>query len=214
MPLPFTEAQFLEVFRAYNVALWPVVIGLWLVTLALTVALLSGRAHATALSALTVFHWAWSGVVYHAVFFTQINPAAWLFAGLFVAEALALLWCGVVKGRLAFDLGWTPRHGLAAVFLLYSLGYPVLVWLSGHRFPSAPLFAVPCPTTLFTTAVLLAATRVPRLLLAVPIVWSMVGGSAAVLLGMTPDLMLFSAAVCLAVQGVRPGLIQAASRPT
>ena len=36
MQLPFTEAQFLEVFGAYNVALWPVVVGLWLVTLAFT----------------------------------------------------------------------------------------------------------------------------------------------------------------------------------
>ena len=39
----------------------------------------------------------------------------------------------------------------------------------------------------------------------VPIAWSIVGGSAAVLLGTTPDLMLFVAGVFLVVYGVMPG---------
>jgi hypothetical protein len=159
------------------------------VTVAFTVELLRGRPHAAALGALTAVHWAWPGVAYHAMFFTRINPAAWFFAALFVGEALAFLWFGMLKRRLVFDAAWTPRHGLAPVFLLYSLVYPLLVWLSGHPFPSAPLFAVPCPTTLFTAGVLLAAAApVPRWLFVVPIAWSIVGGSAAVLLGMTPDL--------------------------
>ncbi|HEY5550762.1 MAG TPA: DUF6064 family protein, partial [Opitutaceae bacterium] len=68
---------------------------------------------------------------------------------------------------------------------------------------------VPCPTTLFTAGVLLAvAAPVPRWLFVVPIAWSVVGGSAAVLLGMMPDLMLFVAGVCLAVYGVMPGLFR------
>ena len=46
----------------------------------------------------------------------------------------------------------------------------------------------------------------PRWLFVVPIAWSIVGGSAAVLLGMTPDLMLFVAGVFLVVYGVMPGL--------
>ena len=159
MQLPFTEAQFLEVFRAYNVAFWPVAVGLWLATFALTVELLRGRAHSGALSALTAVHWAWSGVVYHAVFFARINPAAWLFAALFVVEAGAFLWFGVLKRRLVLRVTRTPRDLLAVVFLVYSLVYPLLVWLSGHRFPSAPLYAVPCPTTLFTAGVLLAGAH-------------------------------------------------------
>lgn len=204
MPLPFTEAQFLDVFRAYNVRLWPVVVALWLVTLAVTIALLRGRVHATVPAVLAAVHWAWSGVAYHAVFFTRINPAAWLFAVLFVAEAFAFVWLGVITRRLAFDVRGTPRYGLAALFLLYSLTYPLLVWFSGHRFPSAPVFAVPCPTVLFTAGVLLAAARpIPRLLFVVPIVWSIVGGSAAVLLGMTPDVMLWAAGGCLAVYALK-----------
>jgi len=47
MHLPFTEPQFLQVFGAYNVALWPVVVALWLVTLAFTVEVLPARARAS-----------------------------------------------------------------------------------------------------------------------------------------------------------------------
>jgi hypothetical protein len=63
---------------------------------------------------------------------------------------------------------------------------------------------VPCPVTLFTTGVLLAAVDVPRALLVVPILWSLIGGSAALLLGMTADLLLFAAAAALGWLAVRP----------
>jgi hypothetical protein len=63
--------------------------------------------------------------------------------------------------------------------------------------PRAPAFGVPCPTTIFTAGLLLA-TPLSRWLLVIPIVWSLVGGSAAFLFGMTPDLMLFATAVTLA----------------
>jgi hypothetical protein len=36
--------------------------------------------------------WLWNAVVYHAVFFTRINPAAWLFAGLFLVQAALFFW--------------------------------------------------------------------------------------------------------------------------
>jgi hypothetical protein len=61
---------------------------------------------------------------------------------------------------------------------------------------------VPCPTTLFTAGCLLAAVPpVPRWLLVIPALWSLVGGSAALLLGITPDLMLFAAGAALAGLG-------------
>ena len=36
-------------------------------------------------------HWLWAGLVYHAWFFTAINPAAWLFAALFVAQGVLFI---------------------------------------------------------------------------------------------------------------------------
>jgi hypothetical protein len=90
------------------------------------------------------------------------------------------------------------------MFLAYSLVYPILVLFSGHEFPRAPAFAVPCPTALFTAGVLFAVVPpVPRWLFIVPVAWSVVGGSAALVLGMTPDLLLFVAGVSLLIYAIR-----------
>ena len=198
MRVPFTPQQFLDVFGAYNSALWPFVIGLWLVTLVFGVRLVRGQVRSVTLSALAAVHWAWSGLVYHALFFTDINPAAWLFAGAFLLEAGAFIWFGMVRRSLVFKWDRTVRHAAAGVLFAYSLAYPFLVLASGHDVPRAPLFAVPCPTTLFTAALLLTAVRpAPLLVFVIPVMWATLAGTAATALGITPDLMLFVAAVCL-----------------
>jgi uncharacterized protein DUF6064 len=203
--LPFTAEQFLDVFGAYNAALWPFIVALWLLTAWATIQLVRGRARGTVVSLLAAAHWAWSGVIYHAMFFSRVNPAAWWFAVMFVAQAFAFVWLGVLRKRLTFEWRDGLRHGLASLFLAYSLVYPGLVVLTGHAFPRGPAAAVPCPTTLFTTGLLLAAAPpVPRVLLIIPIAWSLIGGSAAVLLGMAPDLMLLIAAALLTLYAALP----------
>ncbi len=208
MGLPFSRDQFLDVFAAYNTALWPVAVALWVATLAGVVQLVRGRAHGAGLSALLVVHWAWSGVAYHARFFSGINPAAWLFAVLFVTQAAALAWTGVARRRLRFDWGRSPRHALAGMLLLFALAYPGLALGTGHDWPRTPTFGVPCPTVLFTAGLLLAAVPpVPRWLLVIPVLWSLVGGSAALLLGVVPDPMLFVAGTALVVFAMALGVL-------
>src|SRR3954471_9877029 len=135
MRIPFTQQQFLDVFGAYNATAWPVVIALWLVTFAFGVGLVRGQARSVALSALAAVHWAWSGLVYHALFFTDINSAAWWFAGVFLLEAFAFVWFGMVRRTLVFEWGRTARHAMAGALFAYSLGYPFLVLASGHDVP-------------------------------------------------------------------------------
>ncbi len=202
--MPFSEAQFLDLFGAFNTAFWPVLVALWVASLAVAIQLVRGRVRSDVIWAVAALHWGWSGLAYHALFFTRINPAAWAFAAFFVAQAVGFLWWGTARGRGAFARTRTPRHFAAAAFVGYALLYPLWVLLAGHDLPRAPTFGVPCPTTLFTAGLLLAATpRVPWWLLVVPIVWAVIGGSAAWLLGMTPDLMLFVAAGALLVRGPR-----------
>jgi hypothetical protein len=209
MRVPFTEQQFLDVFGAYNSTAWPVVIALWLVTFALGVRLVRGQTRSVTLSALAAVHWAWSGLVYHALYFTDINPAAWLFAGVFLLEAYAFVWFGMVRRTLVFEWDRTVRHAVAGALFAYSLAYPFLVLASGHDVPRAPLFAVPCPTTLFTTALLLTAVRpAPMLVFVIPVMWATIAGTAAIALGVTPDLMLFVAAVCLVVYVALPFIVR------
>lgn len=73
--------------------------------------------------------------------------------------------------------------------------YPLAGMWAGHRYPELPMFGItPCPLTLFTFGLLLLTTApVPRPLLVIPFVWSLIGGSAALLLGIPQDwVLLFS----------------------
>lgn len=199
MTLPFSEQQFFDVFGSYNSRLWPVVAVLWIATLWLAVQFVRGHTRSVAFSALLAFHWAWSGLVYHASFFSAVNPAARLFGVLFAVESVIFLWLGVVRRRLEFEWAHTARHAVAGVLIAYSLAYPILVLASGLHYPRAPLFAVPCPTTLLTCGVLMTAVpRVPRVASVVPLAWTLIAGSAAFEFGVVPDAMLFVAGAALA----------------
>jgi hypothetical protein len=206
MTLPFTHDQFLDVLGTYNAVLWPFAAVLWLVTVVATVQRFRSRAKSSSLTALLALHWLWSGIAYHAVFFTRINSAAWLFASLFVVGAAAFVWFGLVRRRLAFDFGRTTRHVLAGSFVVYSLAYPGFVLLTGLEWPRMPAFGVPCPTTLFTAGMLLSATPpVPWWVFVAPILWALIGGSAALTLGITPDFGLFAAAFVMTGYAIASG---------
>ena len=184
MQLPFTREQFFDLFAAYNETLWPAALALWTAS-AVMMALLRSthRPHDRWISALLVAHWAWSAVAYHAAFFTRINPAAWLFAVLFLGQAVLFLRVGVVGRRLSFapwGNAWAP---LAWALIAYSLAYPVINAVDHRSLLRSPTFGLSCPTTIFTAGAMMLAT--PRLwrLSIVPVIWSAIGGSAAFLLG-------------------------------
>src|SRR5512146_2853792 len=176
--MPFTHEQFLDVFARYNTAFWPAAVVLWLLSIAALVWLLRGGATASSrIAAVLAIQWAWAGAVYHAVFFAVINPAAQLFAALFVFEFGMLAWFGVARRRLHFSSGRSLRHILAFGFIAYGLLYPALGLAFGLAYPRMPTFGVPCPTTLLTAGFLLAADRpLPRLVGVVPVIWALVGG--------------------------------------
>ncbi len=197
MSLPFTRVDFLHVFGAFNRTTWPVLLLLWLASAACLVALGRGTAPARRVSALLALHWFWSGLAYHAWFFARINPAARAFALLFVVQGLLLL-RATVRDELTFAWEPTLRQVTGLAFAVAALAYPLLVLASGHRPPDAPLFGVPCPTLLFTVGAFLCAHGpVPRRLVVIPLVWCAVGGSAALLLGMAPDVLLVAAGIAL-----------------
>ena len=206
MQLPFTREQFFDVFASYNAALWPGVLALWIASVLVAVLLFarSHRASGRVAATLLAIHWAWSAVAYHIAFFTSINPAAWLFAALFLAEAVLLVWWGTIRGRLRFaaeSSAWAP---VAWVLVAYSFVYPAINAAQHGTFSRIPTFGVPCPTTIFTAGLLMLATPRPWALSIVPIVWSAIGGSAASLLGVRADYALPVAGVALALSMVFP----------
>jgi hypothetical protein len=122
MRLPFTREEFFDLFAAYNGALWPAVIALWVASVVAAVWLLvSRRSRDRWMSAVLTVHWAWSAVAYHAGFFTRINPAAWLFASVFLLQGAFFFWSGVIRGHLSFQssrTAWTP---IGWVLIAYAL---------------------------------------------------------------------------------------------
>ncbi|MCU0579417.1 MAG: DUF6064 family protein, partial [Desulfobacterota bacterium] len=55
-------------------------------------------------------------------------------------------------------------------------------------------FGVPCPTTIFTFGILLFTSgRLPKTVLAIPFIWSIIGFTAALTLGILEDIGLLVA---------------------
>jgi uncharacterized protein DUF6064 len=202
--LPFTRDQFFSIFASYNELLLPFAAALWVFSLAALIVLFRrARTSSGFINIVLVTHWLWSAFAYHFAFFSRVNPAAWLFGVLFVIQAILLLQYGVLSNRLRYSCQRSLRHLLARGMILYALIYPVINLLEGHVLPRVPTFGVPCPTTILTIGFLLAADRpLPRLIVVVPIVWSVVGGSAAFLLGVRADLMLLGTGFVLFVHQI------------
>jgi hypothetical protein len=197
MNLPFTPEQFVGVFQQYNLAIWPMqvvayVLGVAAVALALRPMRYSGQI----IGGILAFFWLWTGVAYHIISFSPINPAARLFGGLFVVQSI--LWLGILVVR--------PAHSFRArsdvfslvgwIFVIYAMVvYQIIGALSGHGYPNSPAFGLaPCPTTIFTFGLLLWADRkVPKYLLAIPLIWSFIGFGAALSLGIREDFGLLAA---------------------
>ena len=190
MKLPFDAEQFFAVFARYNEAVWPA--QAVLTGLAVVAALLAWRPSPTGdrvISGILAALWAWMGIVYHYSFFRAINPAAALFAAAFVLQAVLFIAVGVIGGRLRFRVN-AGASGLAAgILIVYALVvYPLVGQSAGHLYPAAPTFGVPCPTTIFTLGMLVAALpHVPKTVLLVPLAWAAVGTVAALELGVPQD---------------------------
>ena len=196
--MPFTSTEFFDVFSRYNAAVWPAQLALVMLgAAAVLFARLSTPRASIAASMVLGALWIWMGVAYHLAFFSAINPLAPVFAAAFLAEGLMILVAGAWRRRIELQVHGDAISVVAIAIIVYALlGYPVLGYFLGHRYPAAPTFGVPCPTTIFSFGLfLLARPRVPRMLLIIPALWAVVATSAAVSLGMVEDFGLPVAAL-------------------
>ena len=193
--LPFTTEQFLAVFASYNEAIWPVHLaayGLGLIAIG-AVAFPGPQTHHLIFTVLGLF-WIGNGAGYHLWQLTAITPAAWLFGTAFLVQGALFLRQATSGAPFGLRFGSEPRRLVGGALIAYAaIVYPLVGPAFGHAWPRAPYFGVaPCPTTIFTFGLLLLAERerITPGLLVIPFAWSLVGGSAAVLLGITEDLGL------------------------
>jgi hypothetical protein len=196
MNLPFTVEQFLSVFEQYHQAVWPMPIALNLLGLAAVfLALRKTRELNRSIAAILSFFWFWIGIAYHFAFFAAINPAAYVFAALFVIQGVLFLVYGVFKKQLSFSFKLNTYGITGAILIVYAMIiYPLLGYALGHVYPRTPTFGLPCPTTIFTFGLLLwTDVKVPKIVLIIPFLWSIIGFTAAVNLGVLQDIGLLVA---------------------
>ena len=205
MQLPFTVDQFLEVFQRYNLAVWPVqwILGM-LGLVAVSLALSQRRNASRWVSGILAFMWFWMAAAYHLAFFAIINRAAIAFAAAFAVQGMLFAWLVVRTTGVTYRPQSTAAAIIGAALITYAvIGYPLLGYALGHRYPAAPTFGVPCPSTIFTLGIgVWAGASLPRRLLIAPLAWSIVGTSAAITLGMIEDFGLLAAAIATIVAAI------------
>lgn len=198
MKLPFTVEQFLEVFKNYNESVFPMQVVFYF--LGLTVILFSIKKIAYAdriINAILSFFWLWMGIVYHTLYFSQINKAAYLFGGIFILQGLLFLYEGVLNDKLSYWFRFDKFGWIGALLMTFALIiYPFLGYVFGHFYPASPTFGLPCPTTIFTFGILMwFARKMPLSILIIPFIWSIVGFLAALQLDVREDTGLLIAGI-------------------
>ena len=191
--LPFTLDQFLTVFREYNTAVWPMQIVFNALALAaIALAVWRTRLSNYIISIILAVLWFWMGIVYHLIFFSSINKAAYVFGALFMLQSLFFFGCGLIRKKFVFRATADARGITGAILILYALViYPLLGHVFGHVYPESPTFGLPCPMTIFTFGMLLwLVPPVPWHVPVIPALWSVVGFMAALKLGVYEDIGL------------------------
>jgi hypothetical protein len=197
MDFPFTQSQFEQVFATYNTAIWPVQVVAWLLGVVATYAVLADRAWSSRIVFVVLAAlWAWTGVAYHVLFFAEINRAAYAFGVGFVVQATLFLIVSLRSSRARFQIARSFADIIACLLIAYGLvAYPLLTLLWTHPYPGTPMFGTtPCALAIFTFGVLLLAKPMRSIwLFIIPALWALIGGSAAVLLDVPEDWILFAA---------------------
>jgi len=201
MKPPFTLEQFLEVFKNYNQAVFPMQFILYLISaVAIYLVIKSNLKSDKIISIILSLLWLWMGIVYHIIFFTTINKAAYLFGGLFIIQGILFLLFGVFQNKLSFNFK-KDKYGITGISLIVFalILYPILGYFFGHIYPSSPTFGLPCPTTIFTFGlVLMNIKKCPITILIIPFVWSVIGFMAAFQFGILEDTGLIVASLITA----------------
>lgn len=195
--MPFTIDEFLGVFADYNQTIWPFQFAFYAAAFIILYLIVKRESSNKIISGLLAFFWIWTGAVYHIIFFAEINPAAYAFGAIYIIEGLLLIKAGIIDRKLEFANRYNYKGIIGWIFIAYALiVYPILNSMFGHVYPKMPTFGLPCPTTIFTFGVLLLTIRkVPAYLIGIPLIWSIVGISAAMNLKVYEDIGLIIAGI-------------------
>lgn len=186
---------FTEMFRAYNLSVWPMQVITYALGIAAVIMAVKKTSYSDKIiSGILTFLWLWAGIVWSLMFFCPYKFVYCIAAFVLVAQSLLLFMFGfgvVLKPSLSFKFRGDLNSIIGGIAILYVLIlYPIIGGLSGWAYPQGPIFGVaPCPVCVFTFGMLLLAERrVPVLILIIPLFWSLLGIAAARRFGIYADL--------------------------
>lgn len=197
MQLPFTTDQFLDVFSLYNTGVWPAQIIIYILAIISVFSIINKKANSKITFYVLAILWLWMGIVYHIMFFSVINPASYFFGLLFIIQGVDFLFSSYHKNIYQFEFKWNVFGITGFFFIIFSLMlYPVINHLNSHIYPATPTFGLPCPTTIFTFGILLLlSNKIPVRLFIIPVIWAVIGFSAAIQLNILADIGLLISAI-------------------
>ena len=204
MKMPFSREQFFSVFETYNMEVYPlqwvfIILGLMSIFL-----LFRGRRNYLH-GWILIFFWFWSGIFYHLIFFTSINPTAYFFATLFVIQAwIFFRW--IRKKKPVFNFEYDLQHLLGIFLMLLGIIiYPIIGLSLETSVTKIISLGLPCPTTIFTFGLLLFVKgKIPVYVLIIPNIWALIGTMAAINFNVYQDFSLLMAAVLANFYFLRP----------
>jgi Family of unknown function (DUF6064) len=193
-------ATFLAMFDRFNAQVWPMQLVCYASAVAMIgLALWQGSRASNLICLLAAATFAWVGIVFFGMLDSNMGMLdgvineSWLWAAIFILEALLFLVAGIVR----HDLVIAPRRDLSsvlgAVFMFYALvAYPIIGLLSGHPLHTLPVFGLaPCPTTIFFFGLLLwARPPAPKYLLLLPLAWALNATPSNIAMGHAADFVM------------------------
>ncbi len=198
MKMPFTTEQFFDLFEKYNVTVYPaqLIIGL-LGLLAILLLHSAWRYRHKFIGGYLGLLWIWIGFAYHITFFTEINPAAFIFGFVFMLQGVLLLIATFIGNRLKFTFRPVAKNFSGYFFILFGLLiYPMISYLATGSLAKTIAIGLPCPSTILTFGFLMMTqSKFSKYLLIIPTLWAIVGISAAINFGVYQDLMILVAAL-------------------
>ncbi len=195
--LPYTVEVLFALFDECNKAIRPLQgVALFLTAGVLMLALRSRENRSRIIVAILAAGWLWTGVVFHLVYFTELNFAAPAYEIVFILQGFMLFWTGVYQNRVSIRFQRKPAsYAGAAIFILSALILPVIDWHHGLSWTEAR-FALLAPgaTAGLTLGLLMMVDRRPPLWVgAIPVLWTTVAGAHAADLDVYQDIALTAA---------------------
>jgi len=188
------------VFGRGNAAIWPMQL-VWYASAAAMIGLAfwPSRRASQLICLLAAAYFAWVGIVYFGVIESDMGVLdgvinlAWLWAAIFILEAILFLVAGIVRRDLVFAPRWNLSSVLGALFMCYALiAYPIIEMLGGQTLRASPLFGLaPCVTAFFAFGLLLwARPPAPKYLLLLPLAWALEAAPGNIAMGHVADFPL------------------------